>query len=115
LKSLRDGDPVASRLEAADGVTPFLNAAFALHGGRLRPYYKYLAWELASEPLSRFSFDGEVLQQKLISVLTDGPTALSWLLAQARGAFRDAGHESAYMGWGDTLEWILAGEPVGAP
>ena len=55
LKCLRDGDPVASQLEAAEGVKPFLDAIFALHDGRLRPYYKYLAWELREEtyPLER--------------------------------------------------------------
>ncbi|HTX51217.1 MAG TPA: hypothetical protein VME40_17720, partial [Caulobacteraceae bacterium] len=34
LKCLRDGDPLASRLEAVQGINPFLDAAFALHGGR---------------------------------------------------------------------------------
>ena len=114
LKSLRDGDPVASRLEAAEGVAPFLNAAFALHGGRLRPYYKYLARELAIDPLNRLGFDGEVLQRKLVSILTDGPAALSWLLARSRAAFREAGHDSVFLGW-DALDWILAGKPAGAP
>src|ERR1022692_3174056 len=37
LKCLRDDDPVASRLEAAEAVKPFLDAIFAVHGGRLRP------------------------------------------------------------------------------
>jgi hypothetical protein len=114
LKALRDGDLVASRLEAAEGAAPFLDAAFALHGGRLRPYYKYLASELAAEPLIHFSFDGETLQRKLLSVLTDGPAPLSWLLAQTRAAFADAGHDGVFLGW-DNLDWILAGEPIGAP
>jgi hypothetical protein len=41
LKCFRDGTPAGARLEAAEGVTPFLNALFALHD-RLRPYYNIL-------------------------------------------------------------------------
>jgi hypothetical protein len=114
LKCRRDGDAVASRLEAAAGITPFLDAAFALHGGRLRPYYKYLARELATDPLDRFDFDGEALKQTLMAVLSEGPTPLSWLLAQTRPVFCDAGQDAAFLGW-DSIDWILAGQPIGAP
>ena len=34
-------------------MNPFFDAAFALHGGRLRPYYKYLRWELETWPLTQ--------------------------------------------------------------
>src|SRR5690348_13694341 len=50
-KCLRDGDATAARLEAAEAVGPLLDAIFAINGGRLRPYYKYLAWELETHPL----------------------------------------------------------------
>ena len=32
-------------------MNPFFDAVFALHDGRLRPYYKYLRWELETWPL----------------------------------------------------------------
>jgi hypothetical protein len=108
LKCLRDGDPAASRLEAAEAVNPFLDAAFALHGGRLRPYFKYLRWELDTFPLERLAFDGAALMDRLAAALSpDGAIALSRLLADTQDAFRAAGHGAAYDGWGETLAFIL--------
>jgi hypothetical protein len=116
LKCERDGDAAASRLEAAEGVNPFLDAAFALHGGRLRPFYKYLAWELDTHPLDQLPFAAAELGQHLLAVLAPGgATALSRLLADSEPAFRAAGHAKAYDGWEGALAWILAGVPVGKP
>jgi len=112
LKCLRDGDPVASRLEAAEGVRPFLDAAFALHGGRLRPYYKYLAAELGADPLVKLPIATERLQQCLGDVLDPGgAVALSRLLADCRPAFVGARHAAVFEGWGAQLEWILTWSP----
>ncbi len=108
LKCLRDGDAAASRFEAAEAVNPFLDAAFALHGARLRPYYKYLDWELATYPLDKLPFAPGELRGRLISVLEAGSAgALCRLLAESEAAFRAAGHGAAYDGWERTLPWIL--------
>lgn len=116
LKCLRDGDAAASRFEAAEGVGPFLDAAFALHDGRLRPFFKYLDWELAAYPLERLPFGAAELRERLAAVLDPhGAPALSALLAGSEAAFRAAGHGAAFDGWERTLPWILAGRPVGAP
>ncbi len=93
LKCLRDGDPAASRLEAAEGVNPFFDAAFALHCGRLRPYYKYLRWELETWPLTQLPTGGAALMDRAMDVLgPGGGPALSALLAETAPAFRAAGH-----------------------
>ncbi|HUO11572.1 MAG TPA: hypothetical protein VMU37_02340 [Caulobacteraceae bacterium] len=113
LKCLRDGDPEAGQLEAAEGVAPFLDAAFALHGRRLRPYYKYLRWELETFPLDRLPFGADELLSTLAATLTvDGGPALCRLLAQSHDAFRQAGHGGAFDGWEGALAWILAGAPA---
>lgn len=113
LKCLRDDDPAASRLEAVEGINPFLDAAFALHGGRLRPYYKYLRWELATFPLDRLPLDGAELMDRLTTVLAPGgAVALSGLLAASQDAFRAAGHGGAFDGWGEQLDWILGWRPL---
>jgi predicted nucleotidyltransferase len=52
IKTHRDGDMLASRLEGNEAIQPMLNAVFALHG-RLKPYYKYLDWELKFHPLNK--------------------------------------------------------------
>ena len=114
LKCLRDGDPAASRLEAVEAINPFLDAAFALHGGRLRPYFKYLRWELDAFPLDRLPFDGPALMDRLAAVMTPGGgVVLSGLLAAAQATFRAGGHGPVFDGWGEKLEWILSWRPAG--
>ena len=116
LKCLRDGDPGASRLEAAEGVNPFFDAVFALHGGRLRPYYKYLRWELETWPLTLLPTPGVALMDRTLDVLgARGGPALSALLAEAQAAFRAAGHGAVFDGWGSQLDWILNGDPDATP
>lgn len=113
LKCLRDGNRPASRLEAAEGAAPFLDAAFALHAGRLRPYYKYLQWELETYPLDKLPFRPEALMDRLAGMLAPGGgPVLCRVLAESRPAFRTAGHGGAFDGWGEKLAWILAGDPV---
>jgi hypothetical protein len=116
LKCLRDGDPDAGRLEAADGVNPFFDAVFALHGGRLRPYYKYLRWELQTWPLTQLPTGDARLMDRALEVLGDGAgPALSALLADTQGAFRAAGHGAVFDGWGEQLDWILTWRPAATP
>jgi hypothetical protein len=116
LKCLRDGDPVASRLEAAEAVKPFLDAAFALHDGRLRPYYKYLALELETYPLARLPFGGQALLDRLAAVLGEhAALALRELAAASLPAFRAAGHTAAIDGWGKTMDWMIAWAPRATP
>ena len=116
LKCLRDGLPAASRLEAAEAAAPFLDAAFALHERRLRPFYKYLQWELEAFPLDRLPFTPAVLLDRLGSLLSEeAGRVLCHLLAESHDAFRTAGHGAAFDGWGGKLGWILAGEPTAPP
>ncbi|MCO8275885.1 nucleotidyltransferase domain-containing protein [Actinoplanes sp. TRM 88003] len=49
-KSRRDGHPAAAHMDEQESVQWLLMTVFALHG-RLRPYNKYLEWELATHPL----------------------------------------------------------------
>ena len=49
LKSHRDGRPLEARLDAAESVPWLLDTVFTL-AGRVRPYNKYLAWELREHP-----------------------------------------------------------------
>ena len=50
LKSHRDGRPLEARLDAAESLAWLLHVVFTL-AGRLRPYNKYLPWELREHPL----------------------------------------------------------------
>lgn len=50
LKADRDDHPLERRLDAAESVPWLLDVVFAL-AGRVRPYHKYLPWELREHPL----------------------------------------------------------------
>jgi hypothetical protein len=109
LKCDRDGLSEACRLEAAQGVTPFIDALFAVNGGRLRPYYKYLRWELTEHPLSSSPFDAEALIQRLAAVVAPGGAfALQELMVATAALFRAAGYGSTYDGWGGALDFMLS-------
>ncbi len=51
LKNHRDGRLLEARLDAAESLPWLLNVVFTL-AGRLRPYNKYLPWELREHPLA---------------------------------------------------------------
>ena len=70
LKNDRDGRALEARLDAAESVPWLLDVVFAI-AGRVRPYNKYLPWELRTHPvdgwpadvllgLVRRSLDGDV-------------------------------------------------------
>lgn len=56
LKSDRDGRPLQARLDAAESVPWLLDVVFAM-AGRVRPYNKYLPWELRTHPLDGWPAD----------------------------------------------------------
>jgi hypothetical protein len=115
LKCDRDGLPEASRLEAGQGVTPFIDALFALNGGRLRPYYKYLLWELTDYPLTICPFSAEALIERLVGVLAPGGAfALQDLMIATAPLFRGAGYGQTYDAWGASLDFILSYRPGSA-
>lgn len=61
LKSHRDGRLQASRLDSVEAIVPMLDLIFAL-AGRVRPYNKYLQWELNNHPLPSAEWqDGRLL------------------------------------------------------
>jgi hypothetical protein len=112
LKGRRDGDPLASRLEAAQAPAPFLDALFALDSGRLRPFAKYLAWELEVRPLAAAPWTSGALQALLLGVLSPDPVrALQALLRDLEPLARDAGHGAVLDAWGPALPWMKTWTP----
>lgn len=106
IKCLRDGDDVGYRLEAMDSIAPLLDAVFALHDHRLRPYYKYLRWELTEFPLASLPWSGGEFLQMLLSILSDGAhrnqqSIFKWV----DQTFREKGFAGVFDAWGDDL-WI---------
>lgn len=73
LKNDRDGRALERRLDAAESVPWLLDVIFTL-SGRVRPYHKYLPWELREHPLP--TWDGAELLRLLIATLDGDPDAL---------------------------------------
>jgi predicted nucleotidyltransferase len=104
IKCHRDGDLLASRLEANESISPLLNAVFALHG-RLRPYYKYLLWELKKKPLNKLPISGKdfILLVKKIAETGDIKTQQK-LLKTMGSTFTKNGH---YHSWAEKFDWLI--------
>ncbi|WP_340540947.1 nucleotidyltransferase domain-containing protein [Nocardioides sp. GXZ039] len=75
LKSDRDGRAFESRLDAVESVPWLLDVVFTL-AGRVRPYNKYLAWELREHPLAVPEWSAEALLPELERILAGDPAAL---------------------------------------
>jgi predicted nucleotidyltransferase len=70
LKSHREGRAEAARLDSAESVASMLDVVFAF-SGRIRPYNKYLTWELGEHPLLGAEWqDGRLL--RYVNGLLDG-------------------------------------------
>ncbi|KUO06590.1 hypothetical protein [Streptomyces caeruleatus] len=104
VKNDRDGEPLAARLDATDGLGHLLELLFALDR-RPRPYNKYLRWELARHPLP--GWDGAALLRDMERVCASGDvTVQRRLFALVEAAARRAGHEAVLDGWGEDLRLL---------
>lgn len=109
LKSDRDGRPLERRLDAAESVPWLLDVIFAL-SGRVRPYNKYLAWELREHPLTVPEWSAHVLLPQLEAMLDGDPATLREVFASVeRESRRDDAHRgrdllgSTIDSWGSEL------------
>jgi hypothetical protein len=110
LKSERDGRLREARLDAAESLPWLLDVVFAL-SGRLRPYNKYLPWELREHPLAVPEWSAEALLPEVELMLTGDPAALRRTFAVVDREARawDAAHGTTVCGdlvddWGAELD-----------
>jgi Nucleotidyltransferase domain len=97
VKSRRDGFVDAARLDEMESVPWLLETVFALHG-RLRPYNKYLRWELEKFPLpGRWN---SVLMPEHVG------TASLRLFPAVETLARHHGHAGVLDAWGGDIELI---------
>lgn len=79
LKNDRDGRALERRLDAAESVPWLLDVIFSL-AGRVRPYHKYLPWELRTHPLP--DWDAEELLHLVVGTLDGDPAAIRAVFAR---------------------------------
>ena len=98
-RSLRYG----TRLDAAEAIPHALRTIFAL-AGRVRPYNKYLDWELRHHPLDDWAPDE--LLPLLDRVLTGEPEAQHELFRRIEDPARREGFGDVIDSWEPDVEWL---------
>ncbi|MFC0507241.1 nucleotidyltransferase domain-containing protein [Micromonospora costi] len=96
-KSRRDGDLAAAALDIAESVSWLLTTIFALHG-RLRPYNKYLRWELTTCPMGE-PWSADTLPERLLH----DPAGL---FPDIERLARERGLADVLDAWGDDLHLL---------
>ena len=103
------------RLDAAESVHWWLDVVFTLEG-RVRPYNKYLAWELREHPLSVPEWSAERLLPQVEAVLDGDADAVRAAYAVVEREClawdeRHGGHDLHELieGWGDELALLRGG------
>ena len=107
LKSHRDGRLLEARLDAAESLPWLLDVVFAL-AGRLRPYNKYLPWELREHPLACPEWSAAAFLPELELLLAGDPAAVRRTFSVVDREVRawDAAHATTVCG--DLVdEWDL--------
>jgi hypothetical protein len=107
LKNDRDGRPLERRLDAAESMPWLLDVIFTLER-RVRPYHKYLPWELRRHPLTRWH--AEELLALLTATLDGDPSAIRAAFGRIEAACADFDSlipvpvlTPVIEGWGDEL------------
>ena len=98
-RSLRYG----TRLDAVEAIPHALRTIFAL-GDRVRPYNKYLEWELRHHPLEGWTADE--LLPLIDRVLTGEPTAQHELFNRLEPQARSVGFGDVIDGWEPDVAWL---------
>ncbi len=91
----------AAKLELAEGVSPLLDVMFGLHG-RLRPFYKYLEWELLNYPLILFSWDPAKLYSLILNLSARvDETVMKEVFTETERVSRAHGFGGVFDSWGE--------------
>jgi hypothetical protein len=98
-RSLRYG----TRLDAMEAVPPALRTIFALEN-RVRPYNKYLEWELRHHPVEGWTADE--LLPLLDRVLVGEPAAQHELCRRIEEPARREGFGDVVDGWEPDVAWL---------
>jgi hypothetical protein len=106
LKSARDGQAWEQRMDAVESVPWLLWCVFAF-ANRIRPYNKYLQWELREHPFPNAPWNQVPLTDLLDRILDDGDPAAQrelYQLVEAEAIRR--GKRPIIDAWGDDIELL---------
>jgi predicted nucleotidyltransferase len=100
-KNARAGLKLATLLDAQESLGWYLEFVFAVHG-RLRPYNKWLEWELCEHPLP-VELDLERLERIARTGALEDQRAL---FRKAEALARAHGHSATIDGWEPDVAWL---------
>ena len=103
-KSARAGQSEAARLDSAESVGPFLEFLFAAHG-RVRPFNKWLRWELENHPLEP-PWNADELLPRLERILAGDEAEQQALFRDAEQLARARGLGEVIDGWEPDVPWL---------
>lgn len=99
IKNHRAGNHLAAHLDAAESVPHLITALFALEG-KVKPYNKYLGWELQNFPLAKLPWEAQDFLQKIATIVTSGDFATQREVFRAAcQIFKASGHAGAIAKW----------------
>jgi hypothetical protein len=114
LRNRARGLERAATLDASESVPYLMTALFALHG-RVRPYNKYLEWELRERPLDESVWAAETLLPRIDRIVTGDE-------AEQRAMFRDLEQLARRRGLGEVIDswepdvvWLRGESPKRGP
>lgn len=103
LKCFRDGYDLGARLELNIEIECLFNLLFALHDGRLKPFYKYLVWELEIHPLEKVPWTAGEFIDKITRILDDADVEIQReIFLMVEKLCRDEGYGYYIDGWDGT-------------
>jgi hypothetical protein len=106
LKNERKGIALGALLDAQESIPWYLEFVFAVHG-RLRPYNRWLEWELEQHPLQ---VDVSLPRLERIARSAD-PSEQRALFRDAEALARAHGLGSVIDSWEPDVTWLRDGEP----
>jgi predicted nucleotidyltransferase len=108
-KNLRSGLNVEANLDAAASVSALLDFLFAVHE-RVRPFNRFLRWELENHPLPGEMWAADSLLPRLQEILSSGD------IGEQQRVFRDVETlarlhdlDDVIDGWEPDLDWLRVG------
>lgn len=109
LKNAALGLDLESHLDAAESIGPLLTTLFALHG-RVRPFNKFLGWELREHPLPGPSWSADRLLPRLRAIIETGSVPeQAALFRDMEDLARARGHGEVVDSWEPDVDWIRTG------
>ena len=99
LKNSRDGNRLAGLLDAVETISRILTFLFALES-RVRPFNKFLTWELEQHPLQKLPMNAVDLLADIEKIVTTGDvTTQKKLLQVIRTLAAENGHADEVAQW----------------